>query len=134
VNWENIQNLQAPAFRRATGISRRTFEKMVEVIKIGLKEIRKHPHRRRPCKLKVEDQLLMTLMYWREYRTYFHIGLDYGLSEASVCRISRQIEKILVKSKLFSLPGKKRLLESESALEVIIVDASEHPIERPKKK
>ncbi|WP_217652003.1 helix-turn-helix domain-containing protein, partial [Hydrococcus rivularis] len=28
----------------------------------------------RPSKLSAEDQILMTLEYWREYRTYFHIG------------------------------------------------------------
>jgi hypothetical protein len=25
------------------------------------------------------DQLLLTLMHWREYRMDFHIGLTYGL-------------------------------------------------------
>jgi hypothetical protein len=34
--------------------------------------------------LSVEDQLLITLQYWREYRTQFHIRLDFG-----VCRIQR---------------------------------------------
>jgi hypothetical protein len=28
----------------------------------------------------------MTLQYWREYRTQFHIALDFGVSEATVCR------------------------------------------------
>ncbi|MEH2211389.1 MAG: transposase family protein [Nostoc sp.] len=28
----------------------------------------------------MEDQLLMTLEYWREYRTYFHIGQSWGVS------------------------------------------------------
>jgi len=31
------------------------------------------------------------------------------------------------------LPGNKRLLESDNQLEVIVVDATETPIERPKK-
>jgi hypothetical protein len=35
----------------------------------------------KPNMLCVEDQLLMMLGYWREYRTYFHIGQAYGLSE-----------------------------------------------------
>jgi hypothetical protein len=27
-----------------------------------------------PAKLSLEDQVLLTLQYWREYRTYFHIA------------------------------------------------------------
>ncbi|WP_413773936.1 helix-turn-helix domain-containing protein [Nostoc sp. MG11] len=32
-------------------------------------------------KLSLEEQLLMTLEYWREYRTYFHIGQSWGVNE-----------------------------------------------------
>jgi hypothetical protein len=34
----------------------------------------------------VAVQLLMMLEYWREYRTYFHIGQAYGLSESAAYR------------------------------------------------
>ena len=34
--------------------------------------------------LSIEDMLLMSLEYLREYRTYFHISQSYGISE-SVC-------------------------------------------------
>ncbi|KJV97210.1 DDE superendonuclease family protein [Orientia tsutsugamushi str. UT76] len=33
-------------------------------------------------KLNLEEQLLMDLEYLREYRTYFHIGQNYGISES----------------------------------------------------
>jgi hypothetical protein len=36
--------------------------------------------------LSVENQLLMVLEYWREYRTYFHIGQAYGISESAAYR------------------------------------------------
>jgi len=49
-------------------------------------------------------------------------------------RIVRKVENILIKSGLFNLPGKKALLESNSEIEVIVVDVSEQEIERPKKK
>ena len=32
-------------------------------------------------KLIIEDQMLMTIEYLREYRTYFYIGQSYGISE-----------------------------------------------------
>ena len=41
--------------------------------------------------------------------------------------------RCLVKSKEFSLPKKKELLEDNNEIEVILVDATESPIERPKK-
>jgi hypothetical protein len=75
----------------------------------------------------------MTLMYWREYRTEFHIAQSYGVSEATVCRTIRKVEDALVRSKKFRLPSKKALQPSDTVFEVILVDASEQPVERPKK-
>ena len=43
------------------------------------------------------------------------------------------MERWLIKSNLFHLPGKKKLTASDTEWEVVIVDVSEHPIERPKK-
>jgi hypothetical protein len=79
------------------------------------------------------NQLLMTLMYWREYRTEFHIGLTYGISEATVCRTIQKIENALMKSGEFRLPGRKALQPSDTLIEVVLIDATEQPIERPKK-
>jgi phage I-like protein len=70
---------------------------------------------------------------WKN-RTYFHRGNSWGVNESTAYRIVRKVENILIKSGLFNLPGKKALLESNSEIEVIVVDVSEHEIERPKKK
>lgn len=75
----------------------------------------------------------MTLQYWREYRTYFHIAQSWGVNESTAYRIIRKIEDILITSKVFSLPGKKKLSSSDSQIEVVVVDVTESPIERPKK-
>ena len=91
------------------------------------------PNFGRPPKLSRADQLLMTLLYWREYRTQFHIAQAYGVSEASVCRTIQKVEDALMKSDLFRLPGKKALQPSDTVIEMVIVDATEQPIERPKK-
>ena len=87
----------------------------------------------RPPHLCLEDRLLMVLMYWREYRTFEHIGVTYGVSEATVCRTVKQFENILIKDKRFHLPGKKVLQASETVFEVVLIDATECPCERPKK-
>lgn len=99
---ESVQTLKDEDFKRCTGAQRRTFEEMLAVIEAGL------PDFGRPTKLSRADLSLMTLMYWREYRTEFYIGLTYGISEATVCRTIRKIEKILIQSKQFHLPGKRR--------------------------
>ena len=75
----------------------------------------------------------MTLEYWREYRTYFHIGQSWGVTESTACRIIQKIENIISQSRVFSLPGKKRLQESDSAIDVVVIDVTETPIERPEK-
>ena len=63
--------------------------------------------------LSIEDKLLMALEYLREYRTYFHLGSSYGLSESACYRACRLVEDVLIKSGVFSLPGKKELLKSD---------------------
>ena len=87
----------------------------------------------RENKLIVEDMLLMTLEYLREYRTYFHIGQSYGVSESNSYKIIKWVEDTLIQSKIFNLPGRKALLKSDASYEVVLVDASETPIQRPKK-
>jgi len=127
MRYETIKTLSDEDFKRSTGVQRATFEKMLEVVETGLRDFG------RPPKLCRADQLLMTLMYWREYRTEFHIGLTYGISEATVCRTVQKIENVLIQSKQFHLPGKKKLKNSETTIEVVLVDVTEQPIERPKK-
>jgi hypothetical protein len=34
-------------------------------------------------KLSVNDKFLLALEYWREYRTFFHCGQNYGVSEST---------------------------------------------------
>ncbi|SPR10515.1 IS5 family transposase ISOt6 [Orientia tsutsugamushi] len=48
-------------------------------------------------KATLEKQLLMVLEYLREYRTYFHIGQNYVISESSAYRAVKWIEDTLVK-------------------------------------
>lgn len=128
MKYDEIKDRKTADFKRLTGVTPTLFRKMVVVLK------RELPNFGRPPKLKRANQLLMTLMYWREYRTQFHIAQAYRVSEATVCRTIKKVENALIHSGEFSLPGKKALLENETALAIVLVDASEQPIERPKKK
>jgi len=87
----------------------------------------------RKPKLNMEEKLLATLEYLREYRTYAHIGASYNLDESNVQRTVKWVENTLIKDKTFKLPGKKALLEPDCEYEVIQIDDTESPIERPKK-
>ena len=89
-------------------------------------------NRGRPTKLAIEDQLLLTLSYWREYRTLFHTAMSFGIHESSASRIIHKIENILIKSDLFHLP-KKLPRGTGTDWEVVVVDATEMSIEHPKK-
>jgi hypothetical protein len=130
VKFWRAKKLTSKKFKRLTGVNRQTFELMVDVVK-AWEKTKKKPGRR--PKLIVEDQVLMVIQYWREYRTYYHIGLDWELSESATCRTVLKIENILIKSRKFSLPGKKKLLEMSSQLDLVVMDVTESPIERPKK-
>ncbi|WP_407303251.1 transposase family protein, partial [Acinetobacter sp.] len=50
------------------------------------------PAKGKPAKLSLEDQVLLCLSYWREYRTLFHIATSCGVSEATASRIVRHVE------------------------------------------
>ena len=118
-------------FRRLTGILHATFRQMVKFLKLE-EEKKLQRGGRKPSK-SMEERLLMTLEYWREYRTYFHVAASYNTSEPSVYRYIRWIEDTLIKSNTFSLPGRKALLQNDLQFEVVMVDATESPCERPKK-
>ena len=127
MKYEKIKSYKNEKFKRLTGVKKETFEKMLGVVERELSNFG------RPSKLSKADQLLLTLMYWREYRTQFHIGESYGVSEATVSRTIARVENALAKSGQFKLPGKKALQDSELSIEVIVVDVTEQAIERPKK-
>jgi hypothetical protein len=131
MKWSRISKLSEEEFRRLTGVKRATFDEMAGVMSES--RVAKKAVGGRPNKLSIEETLLMTLEYLREYRTYFHISQSYGVSESYAYKIIKWVEDTLIKSKLFNLPGRKALLKSDVDYEVILVDATESPIERPKK-
>lgn len=125
MRYKDVKRLSSDRFKRLVGVQPGTFMQMLEELKPFEASFG------RPPKLCLEDRLLLTLSYWREYRTLMHTGMSYGISEASTHRIVRHIENILIHSNKFHLP-KKLPQGTEVDWEVVIVDATEIPIERPK--
>lgn len=127
MQFVTVSEYGAKQFYRLTGVKREVFDLMVEVVSASQRAFG------RPRKLSVEDQILLTLCYWREYRTQFHVASSFGVSEATVCRTVKKVENVLLKDQRFHLPGKKALYNGSLDVSVIVVDASEVRIERPQK-
>ena len=131
MKFETVKDLDDEKFRRLTGVKRSTFDKMVGILDDSIKNRKVNSGRKK--KLSIENSLLMTLEYIREYRTYFHVSQSYGVSESSTYKTIRWVENTLIKHPDFALPGRKALLKSDIEYDVVLIDATETPIERPKK-
>lgn len=116
-------------FKRHYGVHWQTFTTMIDAYQASQTKKKKSG---RPPALTLEEQILFTLEFWREYPTMFHHGFEWGVHETTAIRTVRRVEDALIASGLFSLPSKRALREDVS-LEVIVVDVAETPIERPKK-
>jgi hypothetical protein len=119
-------------FKRLFGVKKETFGRMLEILHRAFDEL--HKQGGKPLtKLQVEDKLLLTLQYWREYRTMEHLAYEYGVAKSAVYSSMVWVENTLVRDGTFRLPGKKCLIAGENTPETIAIDVTESPIERPKK-
>ncbi|EPX30661.1 transposase family protein, partial [Streptococcus agalactiae] len=124
MNYEASKQLTDVRFKRLVGVQRTTFEEMLAVLKTAYQ--RKHAKGGRTPKLSLEDLLMATLQYMREYRTYEQIAADFGIHESNLIRRSQWVESTLIQSG-FTI-SKTHL----SAEDTVIVDATEVKINRPK--
>lgn len=79
--------------------------------------------------LPLEDMILILLLYYRSYITQEFVGYLFGLDKSRVCRIIQKLEPIL--ANIMAISKEKKLSKQE--VQDLIVDATEQPIERPKK-
>ena len=130
--YKKLKELKPELFKRLTGVKPDTFKAMLAECESYHKN--KKSKGGKPNKLEISTQILLMLEYYREYRSMAHMAFDYEVSESTVSRIIKEIESVLLKSGKFSLPSKKALYEDGGLeLEYILIDATECPIERPKK-
>jgi hypothetical protein len=128
---EEAMDEQEAVFKRLFGVRTETFEKMKTILQ---KEFNKlHKQGGSPPKLTVEDKLVVTLKYLREYRTMESIAADYGVRKSTVCESVQWVENTLNNDKTFKLPGKKALKGTGQSIQCIVVDVTESPVQRPKK-
>src|ERR1022692_424935 len=100
----SAKKLNQEQFKRLVGVKPSTFEMMVsEAKRINKLQVKKAKGKKRGPKEKLtwRDKVLMMLMYYRQYRTFAHIGASYNISESQCWRIVTTLEKWLVKSEKF---------------------------------
>ncbi len=84
----------------------------------------------RDYKRAIADRLLMLLLNYRSYVTQVFVGYMFGMDASRVCRILKKLEPIL--ASIMVLQKCKKLSQEE--VENLIIDATEQPIERPKRR
>lgn len=128
MRYKKALQMSSSDFKRMYGVKPETFWMMVKIVRDG-----KQGSRGNHASIPIPDQILLTLQYWREYRTYFHIAQDWGMHESTAQRTVKRIENLLIKSSKFHLPSQRQLGKESEEIEVVVVDVAETEIERPKK-
>ena len=125
MNYEASKQLSDIRFKRLVSVQFTTFEEMLDVLKRAYQL--KHAKGGRKPKLSLDDLLMATLQYMREYHTYEQLAAAFGINESNLIRRSQWFEETLVQNG-FTI-SKTHL----SAEDTVIVDATEIKIKRPKK-
>lgn len=119
-------------FQRLFGLSVDQFEIILQKVapKWESTVISSYKRPGRDYKLDLSDMLLMLLLYYRSYVTQIFVGYMFGIDDSRVCRIIRRLEPIL--ASVMAIQKHKKLSKEE--IENLIIDATEQPIERPKRR
>jgi hypothetical protein len=130
-NEKRMADLPAAQYKELLGVDKPTFDKMYGILQAAYKVL--HIKGGKPPKLSVLDKLVITLGYWREYRTYRNIAFDYGVGKSAIGNSVIWVEDTLIKDGAFSLPSKREMQRSDNVVCVAVVDVTEQEIERPQK-
>jgi hypothetical protein len=126
-----IMRKNPSSFLHIFGISVDEFDAIVEKVRpLWEKKVAKlYKRPGRDCKLSLEEMLMALLMYYRHYVTQEFVGMLFNVDKATVCRIIKRLEPLLLE--IMVLPERDGLPADE--LEQLIIDATENQIERPKR-
>ncbi|GBC63523.1 IS5/IS1182 family transposase [Desulfonema ishimotonii] len=115
-------------FRRLTGVSVGVFSEMAG--KVGPLWEKRRNNCRNHALPGVENHLLAMLIYHSCYVTYEFMGFFFDCDKTTVMRAVRRIEKMAIR--VIHIEKKHEI--SASGTEYLIPDATEQPVQRPKKK
>ena len=96
MRYQKLNRFSDSEFKRLVGVPRLVFTEMVEVLEKAesLKKKSGRPHT-----LAIEDQLLLTLNYLRNYSTQLELAAHYHIAESNVNRTIKKVEDALMKSR-----------------------------------
>jgi len=125
--------LKRPAeFTRLVGVSYGTFQIILTKLENEITRFKQQkPMRQRGLKssLTSADQLLLTLLYLRQYQTFLQLGEMFSISESYAQKRYTFISQRLIKA--LDLPNDRDLTAENLKL---LADVTEQEIERPQSK
>ena len=80
--YEKASKLSEADFKQIIGVKKETFDEMLALLRKAYAE--KHKRRGRHAKLPIEDQLFLSLKYWRQYVTQKELAFEFEVGEATV--------------------------------------------------
>ena len=129
--FEKYKLKRPSEFTRLIGVNFGTFQIILKKLENEIARYKQQkPMRQRGLKssLTIADQLLLTLIYLRQYHTFLQLGEMFSISETYAqkryCFISTRLMKAL------DLPNDKSLISENLKL---VADVTEQEIERPVK-
>jgi hypothetical protein len=131
-NEERIGKMLVGQYKGILGVEKHVFDRLLKLLLIADTFQRKSGAGRK-SRLSVLDKLVITLMYWREYRTYRHIAFDYGVGKTQIGDAVHWVENTIIASGLCNLKSARELRDNPSKMKIAIVDVTEQEIERPKR-
>lgn len=122
---ENPQNCQ-----RLFGMKYDIFEDILKKVQNNIQQkLTENPLSKRgiDSKFSIENQLLLTLEYLRQYPTFISLAFSYGISESYANKVYHKIRDIL--SHEIGLKNPEKLKFND--VKRVIIDVTVQPIERP---
>ena len=127
--FEKYKLKRPSEFTRLVGVSFGTFQIILEKLENEITRFKhQKPMRRRGLKssLTIADQLLLTLIYLRQYHTFLQLGEMFSISESYAHKRYSFISQRLMKA--LDLPNDKTLTAENLKL---VADVTEQESERP---
>jgi hypothetical protein len=131
-NEARIGQMATSKYKEIFGIEKYIFDRILRLLEIADTFGRKNSAGRK-AQLSVLDKLVITLQYWREYRTYRHIAFDYGVGKSTIGESIIWVENTIIASGLCNLKSSRELRDNPAKIKIAVVDVTEQEIERPKK-
>lgn len=103
--YENAIKLNAKDFKEIIGVKRSTFDSMVNILKVASAAKPKKWRGGRKKKLSIEEQLILTLKYYRFYVTQKALAFEFGVGEATVCDTIKNPDLHMVYKSHLSTPN-----------------------------